>query len=1286
MKNLLITFILAFGLLVFGWYVFERTVEAQTNVAVNLFGLPAPPPPNPFFKGERSANAALANYDSNNPPPDDAPDEDFFQFWEVRSGMGDQTLTYKPEPSEHGLQRIYNEIEKNPERLNAFINVLPDTPETTDFARRVLERYPQQNTDSEDGNYGAEQIKDWLNRHSPAFADALLPSVQAVGDTSTGYVSNQEDLLALARVNWEKARPFVERLYNDSSQPISQTLARWAFYQHALREGSSIDADRYRRELMDRVEDRSAKPGERDLAMDALVTGGDFSGRDDWYFSLLEDETLHDLRVGGQTYTGLTTLINVSKPGKYTDKMIELLGTASPVARGAIARNLALMLNDKNPAIVKALLPWLENPKWAKDVNGERHRLVETLTYFKMPESVPGLIQMLNEKADVSDVKVTDYSSNRMMDNRMMDNRMISNQMMSDLMTDSPMISPYDEYPFRRAAVGALVKQRDYRAAGALRQILPEVEEYERGTVVQAILYSGGFSISEQITALEATARNLKDQVKSEQESAAAMAREQILSANRSPETNEDNESETNSYIQPLTSQMNTYTSDPPPPPPPGRGYAADDSVRVKRPITAEEMSQLLGSQLVSFSDPPDELVAAVAERIARLESSEPLVAAAMRQILQNWNGQAINALMLKDLKNGKTDIGAVVKLLGLRKEMREKQSENIYDSRSANNPLAVGVAACLLEDAGEYEAILSGANEDAKIALLGCARLIRAKLPLDPVAENFKSPNKFLQKAAELYLESEDSFAARSTVLARHSGEAKILGARMAFQTENSGGYFDVSALYSSVDPSLIYLPYYEGEDKFQKSESLLQKEVKTDENLLGVYSYDGNFVRFYKDRIMFSWEDDANAARYRERRLTDYEFNRLKDYLVAQRVDDLPPFLSYCDGCIERELIMLGRQGGRRVYMRSERIPEFFSGLDEIFKEMRKPAAKLHYYLEKDTAGLEILFADENLQAQTVWKDGEDLRVLIADQQRREQIDAELNRLYAEEQSKSDEENFDYEKFAARQEKQRRARAYEHLAWYRLEQNGLGAIAAQPALFDSIPRQDGQNAPASDDQWKARAGGIEIRADAEGLYKLSGGRLTKIGDGVYQNPVISADGRWALVTKYVEGEISLERVNLSNNRSAPVALQGAVLPEVLAFVSSVGKFLIYSGSYEDYEYINEGGREMPEMKRRNGSFFWLDAATGAAQPVKGELRPLAQQTFRPLQSNGATDEFWAAIPDENYNYTQIGIYNAKTFVFQPALKVPRILFDSMQMWVDAASKKVYFVYNGQLLALPLK
>ena len=167
----------------------------------------------------------------------------------------------------------------------------------------------------------------------------------------------------LAKYNWDAIRPTVDRLYGDSGQPVSRVLATWALYRHSLAEGLSGDTDRYRDELKAVVEDKKATPGMRDLAFDALVKEPDWSGRDEWYYSLLEDETLGDLRVGGASYTGLTTIIMYSPPEKYQDKMIELVKSTNLTVRNAAARNLAIIADREHPDAVRALLPWLEDPK-----------------------------------------------------------------------------------------------------------------------------------------------------------------------------------------------------------------------------------------------------------------------------------------------------------------------------------------------------------------------------------------------------------------------------------------------------------------------------------------------------------------------------------------------------------------------------------------------------------------------------------------------------------------------------------------------------------------------------------------------------------------------------------------------------------------------------------------------------------------------------------------------------------------------------------------------------------
>src|SRR5690606_35987819 len=115
-----------------------------------------------------------------------------------------------------------------------------------------------------------DTLRTWLRWNSRHFAEELERPANASGDAQE-YVSNHEELLALARNAWERAEPIVNRHYNDHSSPTSRVMAMWALYRRALDTDSMGDIDRYRSELMAVVEDRNATPGMRDLALDALV-------------------------------------------------------------------------------------------------------------------------------------------------------------------------------------------------------------------------------------------------------------------------------------------------------------------------------------------------------------------------------------------------------------------------------------------------------------------------------------------------------------------------------------------------------------------------------------------------------------------------------------------------------------------------------------------------------------------------------------------------------------------------------------------------------------------------------------------------------------------------------------------------------------------------------------------------------------------------------------------------------------------------------------------------------
>jgi hypothetical protein len=1229
------------SLLLLGLFVFLPTADAEKNLLENLLNLPAPPPPNPLVVNGRKIRP-VDFLNKNKPPADDAASEDLLAYWQNINQFNEK-FTYTPDPSDITLKRLRGEIEKNPELLPSLLNALPNTSESVNF---VKDLYDRETFEKKYERSWREAVKRWLTYHSNYFSDELARVAEQASDTGE-YVTHQDELLALARVDWDKARPILERLLNDRNQPISQTLARWAFYERAVRENDSNNAEKCRKELQQTVENKSEKPGNRDLAMDALVEAGDFEGRDEWYFSLLEDETLHDLRVNGTSYTGLTTLLNHSPSDKYVAKMLELSKSSNAAARSAAVRNLSTLLGDKNPEVVEALLPWLENPKWARETNNERRLLVSALREFAMPASIPGLIAVLNEKQS-QEIRTSSMNTNII---AMNSNMMNANRPMVVSRT-------VDYYPYRDEAVSALATQKDIRAATPLRMILPQVENWQRGNVVRAILLSRGFSVAEQIEALEFIAKNY----------------------NQPSEYSGNTMSNTNTVRRDIISGGDVPPSSKPAP------YNDTLYNTVNRPFNPSDIKPLLGAQLVNQSDAEEELVTALIDRIGILDAKDPQLALGLRKIMQNWNGAAVNRLLLKDLKTNRADTDSVVKLLSLRKELREKQPNDIYDVRGGT-PVALGIAACLIEDANGYDALLAGENGEAKTAMLACARLIRAVLPVRRVTENLTSPNKMLAIAAERYLASEDSPEARQFVLALHPNEAKILGARTYFAPDNSPATNSayLPALFQSVNESLpaaSYYIHYDYSEDLMAAEKRLQKEVRENQELLGVYSYADNFVRIYKDRAVFSWREDP--ARYRERELEKEEFDNLKNYLAAERVDELPPFLSECEGeCEGEELLMLGRQGGRRVFsLGGDPQPKFFAGLERIFTEMRQPPAKLHYWLEKSVADLGILFEDENLQAEAVWKAGDDFRVLINNQARRKQIDREIEQQDEAEEEKigemaEAEDNYEkYEKFEEERQKRRERREFENYGWYQYANGKLAGITEQPSGIDFLPKADGAAVRAASNAWKARTEAFEIRSDSEGLYKVSGGRMTKIREGYHDKPLVTANGRWLITTRYGEEGRQLIRINLLTNKEFNVNFEAYPLGEPVAYLPLVNRVLLFGGEYGEYE-------EETDLAERAGEYFFLDPETGAVQKAKGEVRPLAQQTFRPLQSNGNVGEFWAAVPDQAKAETQIGVYNQKNLAFKSLIKIPQITFNSMQMWVDEG--KVYFVYAGHLLALPL-
>lgn len=1289
---------------------FYRAEAAKENAILTLLNLPAPPPPNPLVKTPTGTRPAEF-YDRHEPPPDNAPIEDLLDYWSKMSSSYAE-LSYNPRPSSTVTNRIMRELQEDPERIVDFLNVMKDDRRAEEMARALYQKLDADN--DEDGR--VDTLKNWLKMNTDDFSGELETASERIRDVNE-YVDKQEDLLALTKVNWYKAEPIVTRMYNDNSQKASQVLATWAMYKRALESGGS-DVDKYRDELKAVVENKEATPGMRDLALDALLKEGSWSGRDDWYIGLLGDETLAELRVRGSVYTGLTTIMYYEPDDRLSERMIGLMDSDNIHVRTAAAKNLLVRLSrltdsPKNQELrkrmVESMLPWLKDKDWLKADSSQRSALVNTLQFVKMPEAVPALIEALNAKesrsspvysgniaynaaANAANVaanaisaaaNAAAYASNR------------GYNASNYASNGGLMYVDSDYYPLRSSAVAALDHQEDPRAAAPLRRVLVEAQEWERVSIVKALLACKGFSTEEQVAAIEFLARSAGDvdegltdesarrYTGSPKDRALFALRLSIAEKGTRVATAVEEEDEEGDEFDNYGAQAETVTN---------TMVVRDDHDHNDARETAlseEGLKLLVGSQLVSVDDPDEALIRSTVDRIATLDPREPVVAYALRKVVLGWNGTAVNSLLLRDTRDGKLDADVLLKLLSIRKELREKQMSDVVELRSGT-PEAKAIAACLLEDKSDYDSIVTSGTDAAKISLFACARLIRGELPIAKVVPNLKSPNKILAMAAERYLEAEDSHEARAAVLALYPNQAKILGATTAFNVaglETEPGVF-LRDLFRSVNP-------YFGSDEYAYRafghtpetpvEKRLQEELKAKKELVAIYSFDKQFVRIYADRAVFSWEDDP--ARYRERTLEPQQFDSLKSYFANAHVDELPPFLACSADCESRQLLMIGKGGGRRIFVKSERkMPEFFANLQGFFDEMKKQPSKLKYYAGEQAApGLEVLFDDEKLAAMTVWKSGSDLRVLINDEPRENSIIREVNKQQESEQEQleADEKNADglYDKYYSLRE----TRRFEASSWFRIADGKLGEQAAQPAEVEYLPANDGLVPAAEFGQWTAKAAGFEIRADATGLYKLSAGRSQPLKRGNYSLPVVTTNGRWVIVTKYDENEGSqLVRVNLANGREYKVAGADLYLDKAICFVPSRNLVLVRStNEYDDHH--GEGDESYHESAYESGrDFYFLNPDTGAVTKATGEVRPLAQQSFRGLQPvAGSTTEFWAAIPRGKAG-TLFGIYSTRNFSFKPVLKLPKIIFDSVEMWVEEGEKKAYFIHEGHLLSAP--
>ena len=1176
---------------------FSVSILAQpvnTRLLSDLLDLPAPAPTGAKIEASSETNNRPPEfYSPKNVPPDDAPIEELLDYWMMQNSNFDE-FRYNIKPSKESLRRILDAVEQNPEKLTGYLKLLPAEPEIADLVKRLYQDELQ--VQKLQGGW-SNPVRSWLRNNSDMFVNELLQGAREVR-FENNYLRNQEDLINLAMVDWNRAKSLIDGLEGNRGEMAGYTLAKYILYHRALKTESTGDIEKYRDELKKIVEDKTAPHKARDLAMDALVLGGDFAGRKEWYLSLLGDETLLELQENG--FTGLTTLPRHSPNSReeWIPQMIELVEKGTPAQRSAAIRNLIKVMGEDSKEILKLMLPWLTDANWAKASDDrERENLLEALGEADLPESVPGLLAVL----------INEDGGNRAL------------------------------------AAKALIKYKPLEAIPVLRSAVRNETSYEyRATLIEALIALGGLSDDEQMAALESYAALI---------------------------STEDGKNKLEQYEY---------------------GYSEEEEDEKPLPV---EIS--IGKYVAEQETPTDGLVMRAVERLKLSRKSNPLLAVTLEQIVRKWSHRTADLELFKWIAEGKADIETVLNVLAKREQLKARIPNELLAMQSREG-LPRGLSAVILNDKSEMSGILAGSNADTQIALLAAARLVRAKLVVSEVARHLNSPNKTLGLAAERYLESEDSAEARTLILAKYPNEARILGARKAFVPNEKTVYQSeaLDGIFESVNNS-AYQPF--DYSKLNKAEDSLRDEVRQNPDLLAVYAIVENgesgheVIRVFKNRITYTFYEDA--ARFQERLLSAEEYETFYRFLIEKQIDSQTLPADECSDCEPNEFIMFGRGGGRRVFfpLNYGIKPVPLDKLFEFFERFRQSDLKLHYRLADKISGLEVLLAQNEFTARAVWSDGSDLRVLVEDNEKRKAILEDIER---QEKMENAADTLDT---GGRNEQQRRRRmqsAYKHFSWRQMESGKLAETeTSQPA---AVPFLSGNMSvdyymaflTPEPRTWTARAGGTEMRSIGGDLYKIApDGTQVLIKEGTYLGLVVTPDGKWAASSsrgKNYEEPNHLLRINLQTGKEFKVNLPAADIILPIAFVASHGKILLMRARGERQNQDNdEADKTIPNPK--TPEYYLLDPNTGVVQPVKGVFEPLERQSFRGLQPTGAPGEYWAAIYDKEKKTTNVGRYSDKTFVFKPVMQIPEIELDSMDIWVSEPEAKIYFVYSGHLLALPI-
>ncbi|MGJ8639182.1 MAG: HEAT repeat domain-containing protein [Opitutaceae bacterium] len=1049
-------------------------------------------------------------------PHDAAPVSKHIDYWRYSRSWSDDH-----EPTLAVREKVFAAVLKNPILLPSALQLIPQNERTAVQVAGILGDMPELGRDAASDQ---REVRAWVFKHSGMLREAVLADVVASLDDKYGW-SYSNSMSTLWKVDPAAATKLCREMA-ESDQWKPRVVGAKCLWEHGDSHGD------WRAMLIEAAGDSACPESVRRAASQALLKP-DSAESDEWM--------LTSLQFAPEWYrSGFERAVR-ENPDFWIPKLVPFVGSSNALAHErAVTLLVQFNINDARIDALQPLLPWLKDADWA-DANLGRLRLVQSLDRVSLPESIDGLIYVLEHDSD--------------------------------------------EWLCRGAAE-ALVS---YNATKALPVLKEAYERLGLRSIFVAIDQLNGYTTAEQLAFIEAYF--------------------ELPQEEDSDEFSFDIWSNNVEYV-------------------PGEFYV-------------DQLS----------TAPRKALFQAVYSRAKTLTDTNPAMAKYLETVALSNVFASEPEFLANCMKAGKASGEQLTRAL---KSCHEDTWNAASFSSLVSLPGAMGgCAAILSRDPSLVLEVLQGNDTQAQAAVLAAARISGDALPLAAVASIMEMADpKVIRDAGLDYLNSKEDAVTRK------------------LYREVRDRFLREGLLENVFDTDLYLESRLDGLAHELRHRFNIQQEPLEVYGLTSSGTWGGAGQRYllvFPNDILAV--QDFDGGRMGVASVSDQQFATFSKYIKEYRIDSLPPLnLDILDG-VQYNYIHHTGKDLHTVFMNnpptySSRVADYVEGDSRsagivLYTCLMRNFIDLFESLDFELSygsQLSILLPREQGKVKGVWKEGDDLRVLI--------------------------------KFSN-----------DVVAWQGFDpaSGELTGNAPEPAAYGvtNVTADMHPDFKYSDYHLRhpsqvsshgsfVRSGtfrgelGLWICQSAEEPKLLSAGR--------YLGEFVSSDGRWCAVPRatgrsWADPNI-VELVNLETGEVYPVGITAADTLNVVCYLPSHAKFLVYRARDRVAPGIE------PDMGPEYPEYYLLDPQSRESTLIYGDFDVLlSHHSVRPLQvvADASGDLIWGteikSMPNGGL-MTVVGRYDRHNFKFHPVLEVPRFTFASTDMWVDAAGGMLYLVLNGDLVS----